>query len=393
MAAKVHVRANKAGTLFFDFCYRGIRCREFTKLKDTKENRRRCERKAQLIAAEIGAGEFDYARHFPNGTKLPFFSSRPDGRITVAEFAETIWFPHLATRLRATTLEDRRRIFKSRIAPFWGSLSLRDITPTHVDRFINELKAMKGVQGRTMSPARINIILTQLRSLLTLAYEREYIAKDAKRWVTFQRETRRPIDVFTFEEKAQFLKALPPKWQPYFIVALDTGMRPSEQLALKWTPTDPHDSYVDFDQGLLFIRSGVVRGQRSELKTAGSSRAIPMLPTVEKALRAQRLITGQHEYVFCTSEGTPHNLSNIRNRVWYPTLKKAGLRPRDLYTTRHTFATLMLRSGENPLWVSRIMGHTNTRMVFERYSTYIPYPGRRDGSSYLEQAIGFGLGV
>jgi integrase len=89
--------------------------------------------------------------------------------------------------------------------------------------------------------------------------------------------------------------------------------------------------------------------------------------------------------------GGPLALTNIRNRIWYPTLKRVGLWPedpsqqaRDLYQTRHTFAAIMLYVGEDPAWIARMMGHTTTRMLYKRYGKFIRYRARQDGSAYLE---------
>jgi integrase len=59
------IRVRKSGYLFFDFRYRGVRCREVTRLRDTKANRRRMERVLRKIEAEITLGTFDYAAYFP----------------------------------------------------------------------------------------------------------------------------------------------------------------------------------------------------------------------------------------------------------------------------------------------------------------------------------------
>jgi len=88
-------------------------------------------------------------------------------------------------------------------------------------------------------------------------------------------------------------------------------------------------------------------------------------------------------YVFSCHEGTPLDVNNLRNRVWYPTLRRAGLRGRAMYEIRHTFATLMLSSGENPNWVANMMGHSSTEMLFKRYNKFIPNVTRRDGSAFL----------
>ena len=63
-------------------------------------------------------------------------------------------------------------------------------------------------------------------------------------------------------------------------------------------------------------------------------------------------------------------------------LRKAGrsnLDKRRPYQTRHTTATLMLASGENPEWIARLMGHANTQMLFTVYSRFVPNLTRQDG--------------
>jgi integrase len=113
---------------------------------------------------------------------------------------------------------------------------------------------------------------------------------------------------------------------------------------------------------------------------------VGMLPTVEGALRDQLAGTqATGMYVFSNAWGGPLDLTNIRHRIWYPTLARAGLRPRDLYQTRHTFASLMLQTGEDPAWIARMMGHTTTKMLYERYAVFIRYRTRQDGAAYLEQ--------
>lgn len=399
MPKKVHVRANAAGTLYFDFYYEGIRCREYTALRDAPATRRRCELKAQLMTSEMALGEFDYFRHFPNGAKRHLFAGKPDDRIQFRAFAEEIWLPHIRTRVRESVAREYQAILEGRVYPFLGRILLRDLRPEHMDKLVNTLRSFKGTRGRPLSPRRMNIILLRARSTLDLAYARGYLDQNPHGWVVLQAERRPDIDPLSFKEQALFLTALPEPekgvrkscpsfWRNYFIVAFDTGLRPSEQLPLRWEP-DPgrsdRRSYVDFERRKLFIRQGLVRGEETDLKTRASDRAVEMLPTVEAALRDQMAGTQMvSSYVFCNANGGPLDLTNIRNRIWYPTLERAGLRSRDLYQTRHTFASLMLQSGEDPMWIARMMGHTTTRMLFERYGAFIRNRTRQDGAAYLK---------
>lgn len=402
MPKKVHVRANAAGTLYFDFYHKNVRCREYTTLENTPANRRRCELKVQLMTTEMALGEFNYPRHFPNGTKRHFFAGKPDGRIEFQTFTEKVWLPHIRTKVRESTMEEYKAILKARvydIDPKIGKIALRDLKPEHLDKLQNALRSLLGIRKRPISARRLNIILLRVRSILDLAYSRGYLDQNPHEWVTLQPERKPDVDPFSFEEQARLLKSLsepekgsrkrcPNFWRNYFVAAFGAGLRPSEQLALRWQP-DPErperSSYVDFEQKKLFIRQGIVRGEATDLKNEESYRAVDMLPTVETALRDQMTgattITG---YVFPNTTGGTLDLTNIRNRIWYPTLERAGLRPRDLYQTRHTFASLMLQSGEDPNWIARMMGHTTTRTLFERYSAFIRHRTRQDGAAYLE---------
>jgi integrase len=78
------------------------------------------------------------------------------------------------------------------------------------------------------------------------------------------------------------------------------------------------------------------------------------------------------------------------NRVWNPALKRAGVRSRTPYQTRHTFATLALSAGEAIGWVSRQMGHSYTKMIIEHYYRFIPNLTRQDGSAFDKAAAQFG---
>ncbi|MGD9950488.1 MAG: DUF3596 domain-containing protein, partial [Desulfobulbus sp.] len=59
------VRTRKeTGLLFFDFNYKGFRCRESTKLPETAENQRKMEKMLKHIEAEITLGSFEYRKYF-----------------------------------------------------------------------------------------------------------------------------------------------------------------------------------------------------------------------------------------------------------------------------------------------------------------------------------------
>jgi integrase len=258
----------------------------------------------------------------------------------------------------------------------FGAIPLREVRNEHLDWLTNTLSRRAGLKGPTLSNTRLNdILLKVVRPLLDLAFEREYLAKNPHHWIQKRREVPDEIDPFSFEEVQQFLQALPElKWVRFYTVAFGTGLRPSEQYALQW-------EHVDFHRKLLLIRQGFVKDRMTPLKTTGSRRDVEMLPHVEDALRTQ-VETAQGAFVFSNEVGGPLHRDNVRNRIWNPTLARAGLRHRTPYQTRHTFASLMLDQNEDPAWVARMLGHTTLRMLYERYGKFIHNRSRQDGARF-----------
>lgn len=356
MGARVRVEPT-THRLYLDLHIRGERKKITSHLPDTPTNRKILEAKAETIEREIFLGTFDIERHFP--TK----KTRPG---TFKELYEE-WKKKKANEVSPLTYIWYRETVEGKILPFWGSKRLTDFSHAAFDAF----KA--GLLEQKLSPRSVNIVLMRLRQLLRMAHQRGYLAEDRSPWVVKVRDSRPEIFPLNFEEKSLFIKALPPRWQPYFIVAFGTGLRPSEQIALK-------KEALDWERNKILVREGWRQGQRTRLKTRGSAREVDMLPPVRKALEKQRVVAAGSELVFPNILGRHISIANLRRRVWYATLTKANLRLRDFYNTRHTFATHALAAGEDPGWVAKMLGHTTLHMLVTRYYQYVPNLTRKDGS-------------
>lgn len=62
----------RKGLIFFDFRYKGVRCREYTKLPDNAANRKRAKVVLERIEAEITLNTFDYSNYFPNSAYVAY---------------------------------------------------------------------------------------------------------------------------------------------------------------------------------------------------------------------------------------------------------------------------------------------------------------------------------
>jgi integrase len=85
------------------------------------------------------------------------------------------------------------------------------------------------------------------------------------------------------------------------------------------------------------------------------------------------------------NDGNPIDGETLRKTSWTPGFKRAGLKYRSMYHTRHTFTTLMLSAGENLGWVKQMMGHASLKMIQECYYRFIPNLPHTDGSAFAKK--------
>jgi integrase len=240
-----------------------------------------------------------------------------------------------------------------------------------------EFGAQPARKRRKLSNRRVNIILQVLRQSLDRAVKRGWLETNPAREVERLREDKPEILPFSFEEVRLFLDAgLQDEAQRrYFTVAFFSGLRPGEQMGLRWDDLDWH-------RKLIGVRRSRSRWGEGATKTVASTRDVEMLPPVEAALQAQRALSQlKGAWIFQNTEGGPLDLTNVRERVWRPALRRARLRYRAMYQTRHTFATLALGSGEDIGWVATMLGHTSTEMLIRRYHRFVPNLTKQDGSA------------
>jgi integrase len=123
----------------------------------------------------------------------------------------------------------------------------------------------------------------------------------------------------------------------------------------------------------------------SEPKTKKSRRNIPLPNDLMLKLKEHKKQQLEHRFklgdsyetldlVFATEMGTPIHYRNLTQRHYEKIIKKAELENEGfvLYSLRHTCATLLLASGENPKVVADRLGHTSVKMTLDTYSHVLP---------------------
>ena len=351
----VRIRGN---SIQIDFTYQGIRCRETLKINPTKENLRFANRKKQAISYDMAVGRFNYLEHFPGSAKALAFSEFSGDGIKI-EVALKDWLKRAERRCAKSTIRDYSSAVYHHLIPAFGSKNIADLKSSDVNDWVLSLV--------NISSKRINNILTPLRQTCLEAYCDETIESNPMDRVrNLPKRTREP-QPFSKNEILKILSNLEGQSKNIIQFAFSTGLRTSELIGLKW---EDYDS----ERKCVHVRRAVVRGHEKVTKTTSGERTVFLNNQAAEAINAQRSFTeGFGNRVFHDARNNEPNLNdqNIRKIIWMPALKAAGIAYRTPYQTRHTFASMMLSEGKNPLWVSNQMGHANPSQTFKSYARWI----------------------
>jgi integrase len=177
------------------------------------------------------------------------------------------------------------------------------------------------------------------------------------------------IDPFTADEARRIIAAAHPGWERCIVtVALGAGLRPNENFGLK-------RANVDLSARVVRIRQTYSRHGQSDVKTKRSRREVNMTEPVYRALREQLLDTELHSpwlWPMGRSNPKPRNPATFAHHHWAAILKRAGVKHRNFYQCRHTFATLLLQGGEDWRYVADQMGHVDLTMLQKHYWKWRP---------------------
>jgi integrase len=296
------------------------------------------------------------------------------GTMTVGEYLDR-WLKGVRDTVRQSTYERYGFAIGPHIKPALGRIKLKDLTPAQVRWFYRE-RLDSG-----LAPATIHKLHVVLHKALNAAVADGLIPRNAATGVKLPRITREEINPLDPDEARRFIEAAcGDRLEALYILALNTGMRQGELLALKWDD-------VDLERGVLRVRRTLTREDKAfvlgESKTKKSRRTIRLTTSALEALRAH--LSRQFEeiermgslyqpggLVFATTTGTIINPSNLRNRSFKPLLKRAGLRPIRFHDLRHTCAALLLSKDVNPKVVSEMLGHASVSITLDIYSHLLP---------------------
>lgn len=293
-------------------------------------------------------------------------NDRDPTRLTVAEWLRS-WIAELTDarnrRVRPRTLAHYTLIVERHIIPTLGKHRLPALREHHVQSWLD---ADRG------SPRTVHHHRAVLRRALNVAVVRRLIARNPALGVELPDARWDGAKPLTLQEAQAVLEATKgDRLHALWRLALDTGLRQSELLAIGWED-------VDLEAGTVKVTGQLQRiggaWQRTPTKAYRSLETLAIAPATVEALREHQRRMAQERtaewryfgHVFVTKRGEPPT-NHVILREWHLACEKAHIQPRRFHDLRHSAASLMDELGVAEDVRMARFGH-NTKTMARRYA-------------------------
>jgi integrase len=297
------------------------------------------------------------------------------GGLTVGQLLDR-WQESVRATMTVKTHEERTKTIARHVKPRLGSVKLEKLTALHIEAFFAEMRA-DGV-----GPGAARAASSVLNAVLNHAVKLRLIGRNPAAGVPKPQLRPREMLCLTQQQAAHFLAASRGRgFYALFAVALGTGLRQGEILALAWEDIDLQKATLTVRRSLSETRQGFTF---KEPKTAAGRRTIALPPFVVESLverKAAMMKAGRMAApVFSSRTGKPLYKRNVLT-AFFAAVKAAnavaadgqvipaGLRFHDL---RHTSASLLLSQGQSLRAVSQRLGHANPAFTLKVYAHALP---------------------
>jgi integrase len=283
---------------------------------------------------------------------------------TVADYLPA-WLDEYGSRrgLKPRTLQRYRGLIEHHLLPALGSVRLSRLTAHQIDDLYRRLRKSQSAS----SLAQLHIVLN---AAMERAHRRQLIPANPLSEIERPRPSERnEMIVLSPDQSRSIIEATAgTELGTLYRMALLTGMRQGEMLALRWVDVDLDARWLDVNATLAYVDGSWHRGSP---KSRAGIRKIKLSPVLADALRwharAQRTRHRDvlhHDvmpetWIFTDEAGRPINGFHITERHFKPLLRSLGLPVIRFHDLRHAFVSLMLSLGVRIDLISRMLGHSS----------------------------------
>ncbi len=304
------------------------------------------------------------------------------GNITLAEFFDLWLADYAQPRIAATTYRRYKADVERFVKPTLGQVRLAKLTAGDLQSAYAKWQRERhdGRKGGLSAQTVVHVHRI-LHHALQTALRQGALTRNVADAASPPKPVHREMPVLDHDQVSKLLNtAKATRIELPVTLGLACGLRRSELLGLRWRD-------VSFERATLTVAQALEHtaefGLRFKSPKSGKARLVALPAIGIEALHRHRarqneirLMMGsayntKFDLVLATESGLPMNPDRLASSFRYA-LKKAGLPDAGLHVLRHTFATLGLSNGANPLIISQALGHQSPAFTLKQYGHSLP---------------------
>jgi len=285
----------------------------------------------------------------------------PDKRIPTFQLVGQNWLQQKRQKIRESTWDMYERHLKLHFEEI-DNLKINRITVATVESFISKR------QNAQMNISMLRKLIVTFNQVMNYAVRHRLIdynpVRDAERPKRHGIEEKEVVSILLPQEIKAFLDEIKEqKYKVLFMLAVMSGARQGELLGLQWQE-------VDWENNQIRIKRTFNCRKWYQPKTKASNRSIDLGPSMMKELKKWKLACpgNKLKLMFPNEQGEPIEPTYLTRMQFYPALKAAGIKQIRFHDLRHTYASLLIKQGENLKYIQSQMGHANPSVTLNTYS-------------------------
>lgn len=246
------------------------------------------------------------------------------------------------------------------LIPYFGKAHLTDIKQIDIQRYFN---IVKKDNGEPLAKATLDMQKMILKSIFEAAIDNDLCYKNPVKNIKFQKVSEKTEKhVWTKEQAEIAQKYCMDRWRLDIVIFLNTGIRRSELLGLKW-------SDIDFDNNIMHIQRAITSTKgKTIIGEPKSKTSIRYIPLSEDFVQYLKKFITDNDYVLGIDGYMPPRtysryFSNFMNKL----VEDVGLPRLTPHELRHTFGTLKREEGVDIYTIQRVMGHSDISVTASIY--------------------------
>lgn len=277
------------------------------------------------------------------------------------------WLEAKARQVKPRTVDYYRYAVQKYINPKLGGTRLSKLTPLRIQSALGEI-------ADEASPHTSNACRSTLRTALAQAVKWRLLSTNPSEAVDPVKAEKRDMTLWDPGQVEQFLEhAKSHRLYPLFYLAITSGLRIGELLALSWDDLKGNTLHVRHNLTkqngqLTLATTKTTKGHRFVTIAADT---LEVLKTHRQDQEAMKDLLGdawEHPtHMFTTEIGTYLDHRNVL-RVWHRLQDQAGVPRARLHDARHLHVSLLVRHGLDARTIADRVGHTNPAFTLRQYT-------------------------